>query len=215
MLKRTALAGLGLVLLVSPLLVSADTLSDLQAQINALLAQINQLKSAQSTTVAPTTIAPSTTPPQDGDYDAENPDLACVNLQYNLRYRSTDAQTNGEVSVFQDFLQSRGYLKTEPTSFFGLMTVAAAKKYQASVGLDQTGYVGPLTRAKIKDATCGIANPTQPTQPPQACPMTLPVIICEAGSHSGGWCNQECVPDGNTGAPVVKGIEGPASLNAG
>ena len=45
--------------------------------------------------------------------------------------------------------------------------------------------------------------------------MTLPVIICEAGSHSGGWCNQECVPDGNTGAPVVKGIEGPASLNAG
>ncbi|KKW19717.1 MAG: hypothetical protein UY63_C0007G0001, partial [Parcubacteria group bacterium GW2011_GWA2_51_10] len=32
MLKRTALSGLGLVLLVSPLLVSAQSISDLQAQ---------------------------------------------------------------------------------------------------------------------------------------------------------------------------------------
>ena len=40
------------------------------------------------------------------------------------------------------------------------------------------------------------------------------VILCEVGSHAGGWCNQECVPD-DTSMPVVRGIDGPASLNIG
>ncbi|KKW19744.1 MAG: hypothetical protein UY63_C0007G0028, partial [Parcubacteria group bacterium GW2011_GWA2_51_10] len=79
---------------------------------------------------------------------------ACVALQYNLKYRMTDARTEGEVSLLQDFLQAEGYLSSQPTGFFGLQTLAAAKKYQANVGLSPTGYVGPLTREKIKDATC-------------------------------------------------------------
>ncbi|MDO8481941.1 MAG: peptidoglycan-binding domain-containing protein [bacterium] len=149
MFKRTVLAGLGLVLLVTPLLASADTLSDLRAQVNALLAQINEIRRAQSTTIVPTT-----SPTGQGDLPPTAPST-CVALQHNMGYRSTDVKTGGDVSALQDFLQTNGYLNSEPTGFFGQMTVKAASAYQASVGLDQTGYVGPLTRGKIKDATCG------------------------------------------------------------
>ncbi|MDO8521732.1 MAG: peptidoglycan-binding protein [bacterium] len=161
MLKRTALAGLGLVLLVTPLLASADTLSDLQAQVSALLAQINQLKSAQSTTATQVS-----TFPNQGDLPPSAPST-CVDLQNNIGYRSTDFKTGGDVSELQDFLQTNGYLNTEPTGFYGQMTVNAIKSYQTGLSLNPTGYTGPLTRGKIKDATCGGATtPAQPTPQP-------------------------------------------------
>ncbi|KKW19626.1 MAG: RHS-related protein, partial [Parcubacteria group bacterium GW2011_GWA2_51_10] len=184
MLKRTALTGLGLVLLASPLLVSAQSISDLQAQVNALLAQLQALQQQQNQnqTLSPLP-SPSPVPPyQPGDYDPEQ-NSACVALQYNLKYRMTDARTEGEVSLLQDFLQAEGYLNSTPTGFFGLQTLAAAKKYQRSVGLANTGYVGPLTRAKIKEATCSSAapiassptiNPITPTTPSPSIPS--PVI---------------------------------------
>lgn len=83
----------------------------------------------------------------------------CVELKYNMSYRSRDAQTNGDVSTLQDFLSSNGYLSGEPTGFFGLQTVAAVKKFQLSIGIGNVGTpgyggVGPLTRAKIKAISC-------------------------------------------------------------
>jgi peptidoglycan hydrolase-like protein with peptidoglycan-binding domain len=88
-----------------------------------------------------------------GDVDTASVST-CTDLQNNLRYRTRDASVNGEVSLLQDFLQAKGYLHTEPTGFFGLMTFQAAKDFQRNVGLSPTGYVGPLTRAKIKVASC-------------------------------------------------------------
>ncbi len=84
------------------------------------------------------------------------PNNACSSLMNNLRYRSRDDQTNGEVSTLQDFLQTNGYLNSEPTGFFGLLTMAAVKNFQLTVlGLGyNSGFVGPLTRAKIKSLSC-------------------------------------------------------------
>ncbi|KKU80969.1 MAG: SpoIID/LytB domain protein [Parcubacteria group bacterium GW2011_GWA1_47_8] len=65
-----------------------------------------------------------------------------------------DVNTDNEVPTLQDFLNAKGFLRSEPTGFFGLATFKAAKDYQASIGLTPTGYVGPLTRAKIKAMTC-------------------------------------------------------------
>jgi len=95
--------------------------------------------------------------PTNGDYDP-NPTTtsSCVDLYNNLRYQSNDASTSYEVSKLQSFLQTKGYLNSEPTGYFGNLTLAAVKSYQSSVGLDQTGYVGPLTRAKIKAASCNV-----------------------------------------------------------
>ena len=63
--------------------------------------------------------------------------------------------TNGEVSALQDFLQSRGYLNSEPTGFFGLLTQKAVMSFQTANGFSPTGYVGPLTKGAIQRITCG------------------------------------------------------------
>jgi peptidoglycan hydrolase-like protein with peptidoglycan-binding domain len=90
-----------------------------------------------------------------GDPDPDPTQAECINLEYNMRYRMRDANTNGQVSVLQDFLQARGYLNSEPTGFFGLLTFRAVKSFQNANGIiPASGYVGPITRAKIKHLTC-------------------------------------------------------------
>ena len=95
-----------------------------------------------------------------------NPTVSdCVTLQSsNLRYKARDINTNGEVSTLQDFLQSQGYLNNEPTGYFGLLTQKAVKDFQKAYGISPTGYVGPVSREKIKTLSCGgiIQNPNNP-----------------------------------------------------
>src|SRR3989338_5023311 len=88
------------------------------------------------------------------DVDPDDGGAQCVSLNFNLKYRSRDANTNGEVSTLQDFLQSQNYLSSEPTGYFGILTLKAVKDFQRDNGITPTGYVGPITRAKI-NALCG------------------------------------------------------------
>jgi hypothetical protein len=88
------------------------------------------------------------------DFDPNPSTSSCVSLVNNLRYQSRDTNTKGEVSTLQDFLQSRGYLNSEPTGYFGLLTTQAAKSFQSASGINGDGYVGPITRAKIRELTC-------------------------------------------------------------
>ena len=92
-------------------------------------------------------------PPTD-DFDTSV--NSCVDLQNNLSYRSRDINTNGEVSLLQDFLNPT-YLSVEPSGFFGISTVTAVKRFQSANGLVSIGRVGPATRAMIKNLTCGSA----------------------------------------------------------
>src|SRR3989338_2392299 len=225
MLKRTALAGLGLLFLASPLLASADTLSDLQAQIAQLLEQIKVLQQKVNQSPNQTQSASPVPPPV---Y------TSCVSLSNSLTLDDTDADTDGDVSTLQQFLaqDSSIYPSGRITGYFGPSTLRAVQRWQASHGLasygdvDSTGYgyVGPKTRAAMA-ASCGnVTQPTEPTYPfpdqptePRVCPMTMIVPSCAVGYRPGGTCNQECIPDSNSrvSAPVVNGIDGPASLNAG
>jgi peptidoglycan hydrolase-like protein with peptidoglycan-binding domain len=95
-----------------------------------------------------------------------NPISACVRITNDLQYRSRDTVTNGDVSTLQDFLQAQGYLNAEPTGFFGLMTEAAVKRFQSAEGILSSGFVGPITRARIQARMCVGAVP----------PVVLPVI---------------------------------------
>lgn len=88
------------------------------------------------------------------DVDTQPQSSGCLDLSNSLRYRSRDAQTNGEVSDLQDFLQTKGYLKSEPTGYFGLLTFQAAKDFQRDNNTSPTGFIGPITRAKIKALSC-------------------------------------------------------------
>lgn len=94
------------------------------------------------------------TTPLPVDVDTQKTQGACLDIQNNLRYRSRDADTNNEVSAFQDFLQTNNYLNSEPTGFFGLMTMKAAKAFQQASGISPTGFIGFISRAKIKAMTC-------------------------------------------------------------
>src|SRR3954464_9978377 len=79
----------------------------------------------------------------------------CITLtNTNLRYGVRDTSANKDVAALQSFLSAQGYLKSAPTGFFGALTLAAVKKYQAAYFIQTTGFVGPITRASIKVQSC-------------------------------------------------------------
>lgn len=101
-------------------------------------------------------------------------DSSCAMISVSLRYRSTDASTGGAVSVLQDFLNSNGYLRSQPTGFFGSMTRSAVIAFQNANGISATppGFVGSLTRGKIQEIDCNgitatnLSTPTTPASTP-------------------------------------------------
>ncbi len=126
-----------------PVVYGAST-ADLQAQITALLQQVQALQAQlQGTQSQP--------PP--------------VVLAFNLRLRSTDAATNGEVSKLQQFLAKDSAIYPEGlvTGYFGSLTKAAVKRWQTKNGISALGLVGPVTRGAIKQATVVIAPPVAST----------------------------------------------------
>ncbi len=157
MLKKLAVPVLSAVFLITPLTASAQTMADLQAQIQALLAQIATLQAHQ------------TTPPNPGQPDDYGTGSAsgssCPNLSITMQRGSRDATTGGQVTELQVFLADRYGLSEEDvvTGFFGKTTHAYVVRFQQETNLPTFGIVGQLTRAKIVEV-CG-SLPPQPQQP--------------------------------------------------
>jgi hypothetical protein len=78
----------------------------------------------------------------------------CISFNSNVYYGLSDSY----VTTLQNFLISEGYLHVAATGYFGPLTFAAAQSFQAANGITNTGFVGPLTRAKIGSITCTV-NP--------------------------------------------------------
>lgn len=77
--------------------------------------------------------------------------LSCVTFENNL-YQGVGR--SDEVMCLQQFLKNQGsdiYPEGYITGTFGSMTQAAVKRFQEKYGIAGTGYVGPLTRAKINE----------------------------------------------------------------
>src|SRR3989344_9663354 len=102
MLKKIAFAGLGFALLASPLISSADTLSDLQAQIQALLAQIAALQ-AQVTPTPPVSTTP-VGPTDDYGTGVTSTGIYCPKLTSTFQKGARDATTGRQVRELQTFL---------------------------------------------------------------------------------------------------------------
>ncbi|HEX4104196.1 MAG TPA: peptidoglycan-binding domain-containing protein [Candidatus Paceibacterota bacterium] len=112
-------------------LANAQSTSDLQAQIAALLAQIQQLQSQLNASTGSTTTS---------------------SMTYDFTTDLTIGSTGAEVTQLQQFLISGGYLTavSAPTGYFGTLTQAAVSAFQAANGITPTaGYFGPKTRAFI------------------------------------------------------------------
>ncbi|MDB5259155.1 MAG: peptidase [Candidatus Taylorbacteria bacterium] len=108
---------------------------------------------------------------------------SCAVISANLRYGARDT-TDSSVSTLQDFLNSRGYLSSQPSGFFGQKTFAAVRAFQLANNISASGYVGPVTRAKIRDIDCNGATST----PVAAVPVWNPIansdlrgIVCPVG----------------------------------
>lgn len=148
----TVLVGSVLVLALSFAFVTpakADLLSDLQAQVAALLAQITALQGGSTT--------PST-------------GVGC----YAFTRTHQQGDSGGEVMWIQQFLNSHGAQIAatgagspgNETSYFGALTKAAVAKWQAANGVSPAaGYWGPITRAKVA-AVCAGSTPGGPGVPP-------------------------------------------------
>ncbi|HLD57206.1 MAG TPA: peptidoglycan-binding protein, partial [archaeon] len=134
-----------------PVLASADTASDLQAQINSLLATISSLQAQLSaTTGGSSTGYTFNTNLTVGSTGADVMNLQKVlNMSADTKVASSGAGSPGSES-----------------SYFGGLTKAAVVKFQVKNGITPAvGYVGPITRAKL-NAMAG----TAPVVPPVVTP---------------------------------------------
>ena len=175
-MKKIIYAGFGLALLVSPLLVSADAISDLQGQIQALLAQIAQLQAQQ---VTPPTIPDTDTP--------TGPSISsCPTLTLPLQRGSRDAQTGGQVTNLQVFLSDYYNIPEETiiSGYFGKVTESYVIRFQQEQGLPAFGLVGPMTRAKIAEVCGGITPPTSASFSASPTSGLAPLTVYFQGSGS-------------------------------
>jgi len=108
-------------------MVGAVTIAELQAQINALMAQLATLQGGSSTTGAES--------------------LSTYNTNLTIGSTGTD------VSALQTYLVNNGYLVMPvgvSKGYFGPLTRAAVAAWQAANGITPAvGYFGPISRAKI------------------------------------------------------------------
>ncbi len=66
-----------------------------------------------------------------------------------------------EVVTLQTILIQQGYLKSQATGYFGLMTLKAVYMFQRANNISATGYVGPLTRKALTSGNVSSAVGTE------------------------------------------------------
>ena len=72
---------------------------------------------------------------------------------YNFAKLLVIGSANADVTALQNRLIAEGVYSGPVTGYFGAMTAAGVKAFQAKYGIDQVGTVGPKTRAQLN--TCG------------------------------------------------------------
>lgn len=75
---------------------------------------------------------------------------SCIDLVNNLKKGNSGAP----VIELQRFLKAKGYFDGEVSGYFGPLTSLSVAQFQKLNNVESTGFVGPLTRAKIKSLTC-------------------------------------------------------------
>ncbi|WP_424212153.1 L,D-transpeptidase family protein [Streptomyces sp. BI20] len=105
----------------------------------------------------------------------------------------TDGTENEQVRELQARLRQAGYLKRSPTAFYGSLTTAAVRAFQAAQGLPTTGSVDRATWEKLlattRQPTAGELRPAtanEPAAPDPRC-MTGRVMCISKESRTLVW----------------------------
>jgi PKD repeat protein len=180
----------GLLLLATPLLASADTASDLQAQIQALLAQVKQLQAqlVQLQGAGQNSDHSNTTPSAPSTPSTPSQLVVCPVLDRVLAF---DSQGD-DVTQLQQFLSQEGVFDGTATGYFGAQTRAAVQKWQAQQGIvssgdaSSTGFgtVGPATRRWIS-RHCSVGGDQNFSASPTsgAAPLAVTFRITTSGGN--------------------------------
>ena len=161
----TAAAASIAVSMVAPMPVGAVTIAELQAQINALLAQLQTLQAQQAGTATACTFTRSLyVGVSSGD------DVMC--LQQYLNSAGSQVAASGAGSPGSE------------TRTYGPLTQAAVAKWQAANGVSPAvGYFGPISRAKYSMVASGtVVVPTPGTVVPGPI-ATSGALTVSAGVH--------------------------------
>ena len=137
-------------------------MAELQAQIQALLTQLQTLQT-QLATAEETTVA-----------------------EENYTRDLTIGSKGDDVKKLQEFLAQDKEIYPEGliTGYFGVLTQAAVKKWQAKNGIESVGIVGPKTRAKLNELgriaetapAPIITQPSPPAEQPTPVPSPSPLL---------------------------------------
>ncbi len=210
-IKKYVIIAIFLAVLIAPNISSADTIADLQAQISALLAQIQKLQQQLAQMQG-------------------QPTTWCHDFNVNLKF----GDSGDEVAALYATMSKEGletqevdYAQEKAQNYFGEGLASAVSGFQqkykdeilAPWGLQYgTGYVGKTTRAKLNSLYgCGVT----PVPPLPVCACTAP--ICASGytlydtgeKNSCGCSTKKCILISGNQPPVISGVSGPTALNIG
>ncbi len=140
-----------------PFVVSAAVSADVQARLDALFKEISQLKIDIATLqTKEAALKPTGTP-------VPTPLPACRLFLRDIQF----GNTGSEVQFLASVLTREGFLHADPLAVPGQVAVfderiaAAVVAFQLKYTINATGYVGPITRARLNSLVCSSApNPS-------------------------------------------------------
>lgn len=152
------------------------------------------------------------------------PSISLASIDTNLKYGARGVA----VTELQDFLIAKGFLTGQTSGNFFSLTRKAVVAYQSSIGLPATGYVGPMTRAKINDDLSATNAPAVSAEIAETGTMTtqtnLPTSLASGCTSATGFSTttgQSCsasttiiLPSGCSSAVGFSSTTGQSCLNA-
>lgn len=174
-IKRTIIATIAALALVASIAPQANaaTIEELLAQLAALQTQLAALQAGQTGGTTTGTV-PS----------------ACVGVSFTRNL--TIGSTGNDVKCLQQILNATGFTVAATgagspgmeTTYFGNLTLAAVKSYQASKGFTPANQVGPLTKQALNAYLAGGTPGTPGTTPVQTGPISAVLSFDNPASTS-------------------------------
>lgn len=143
-----------------------NSVEAIQARIDAInnrISCLNSLLGEDGSDFTPPVVNPTNNPANNNPDNQNLPSQSIgdvIDLKHNLSRGKTDEDTDGEVSVLQNYLASEDFYGFPITGKFDhetyLSVIEFQNEYAKYLGIKRgTGYVGPATRKLIKTLTSG------------------------------------------------------------